>query len=79
MLSEQYVTASELAERLGVAMTHLYWLVRCGKIPPGERMGQQRFYSRPQADAIAAWYGHYRAARDGMAWKQDGHGVAPSM
>jgi hypothetical protein len=69
MLREHYVTAGELAGRLGVAMTHLYWLARCGKIPPGEKLGRERVYSRTQADAIATWYGHYQAARDGMAWK----------
>ncbi len=79
MVSEQYVTASELAERLAVPMEHFRWLARCGKIPPGERLGRERVYSRGQADAVAEWYGHYRAAREGMAWKptQDGHGVAP--
>jgi DNA-binding transcriptional MerR regulator len=78
MLREQYVTAGELAQRLAVSAEHLRWLARSGKIPPGERLGKDRFYSRAEADDIAAWYGHYRAARDGMAWKQSGHGVAPT-
>lgn len=79
MLREHYVTASELAGRLGVEMTHLYWLARCGKIPPGERLGRERVYALDEAKAVEEWYGHYRAAREGMAWKQiqDGPGVAP--
>jgi hypothetical protein len=50
MLKQQYVTAGELAERMGVAPTHLYWLARCGKIPPGERLGRERIYSQDQAE-----------------------------
>jgi hypothetical protein len=69
MLREQYVTAGELAGRLGVAMTHLYWLTRSGKILPGEKLGRERVYSRAEADAIVDWYGHYQVAREGMAWK----------
>ena len=70
MLKEQYVTVCELAARLGVATAHFRWLARCGKIPPGERLGRERVYSRDQAEAVEEWYGHYRAAREGMAWKQ---------
>ena len=70
MLREDYVTAGELAARLGVAMPHLAWLRRSGKIPPGEKLGQERLYSRAEADAIADWYGHYRAAREGMERKR---------
>ena len=77
MLKEQYVTAGELAETLGVAPTHLYWLARCGKIPPGEKLGRERVYSLVQADAIVDWYSHYQAARDGMAWSDEGNGVVP--
>ena len=69
MLQERYVAASELAARLHIRMEHLRWLVRCGKVPPGEKIGRERVYSRAEADAIADWYGHYRAAREGMAWK----------
>jgi predicted site-specific integrase-resolvase len=69
MLKEQYITASELAKRLGVRMEHFRWLVRSGKIPPGEKLGKERVYSRDEAKSIAEWYGHYRAAREGMAWK----------
>ena len=69
MLREQYMTAGELAERLGVAMTHLYWLTRSGKIPPGEKLGRERVYSKTEVDAIVSWYGQYRAAREGMVWK----------
>jgi hypothetical protein len=69
MLREQYMTAGELVGRLGVRMEHFRWLVRCGKVPPGEKLGKERLYTRSQADAIADWYGHYRAAREGMAWK----------
>jgi hypothetical protein len=69
MLQERYVAASELARRLGVRMEHFRWLVRCGKVPPGEKIGRERLYTRTEADAIADWYDHYRAAREGMAWK----------
>ena len=69
MLKEHYVTAGELAARLGVPMEHFRWLARCGKIPPGERLGRERVYGRDKAESIEKWYGHYRAAREGMAWK----------
>jgi hypothetical protein len=51
-------------------MEHFRWLARCGKIPPGEKLGRERIYSRDEAEAVEEWYGHYRAAREGMAWKQ---------
>ena len=74
MLREQYVTAGELAQRLAVSAEHLRWLARSGKIPPGETLGKDRFYSRTRADDIAAWYGHYRLAREGMACRQTQEG-----
>jgi hypothetical protein len=70
MLKENYMTGGELAGTLGIAMTQLYWLARSGKIPPGEKMGKERLYSRTEADAIAVWYAQYRAAKDGMAWQR---------
>ncbi len=64
-----YMTAGELVGRLGVAMTHLYWLTRSGKIPFGEKLGRERVYSRAEADANVDRYGHYRTAREGMTRK----------
>ena len=76
MLKEQYVTASEVARKLAVPMDHFRWLARSGKIPPGEKLGKERLYSRDQVESIVEWYAHYRAAREGMAWKQVGDASA---
>ena len=87
MLREQYVTAGELAERLGVAMAHFRWLAaRPARYLPargwggsGSTAGTRRKPSRSGTGTTGrqgrAWRG--RELRRSPGDDEDGHGVAP--
>ena len=67
MLSEQYVTASELAERLGVAMTHLYWLASAARYLPTSGWGSSGFTVGPKR--MPSRSGTDTTVRQGRAWR----------
>ena len=60
------MSRTDLARRLGVQAHQIDYLVRSGRIPPGEKGDKFRSYTEEQADRITEWFEAYRELDKGV-------------
>jgi len=60
------ISMTELARRLGIQAHQVHYLIKSGRIPPGEKGDKFRCYSVEQAERIEKWYASYQELDKGV-------------
>ncbi len=60
------ISRTDLARRLGIQAHQIHYLVKSGRIPPGEKGDKFRVYTEAEAQGIEKWFQAYQELDKGV-------------